>query len=610
MKLGSVYKGYLKNNMFMKLLLVFALIAVLAIIVVSYVIYISISQANIRRELDIQKSAMESVDRYIHQRYDEVQGIVRDMYWSESLSSNLSFFLNHPYSEYVQQRMDQFFSDSGGYPTDVLRYFQNVIDTNSDMRNLMLYSANRQILSSLNMYKQFKQQSVNAIHSYIPDVMALDSKYIAAPNIWLRKAVGQEDPALYSIRAPINNKQTLKNDGQLVIFLDSRNIANALTGYISTLKGEIAVLSADGTVIFDSKNRYYGKTYPYFDGTKILNDNSPGFSLLGVSPAMYINKLASADGGYVIIGAAPHAEIAQSYQGIRSTIITISIICILIAVLVPALFVMNIAKRTNRIIRFTHKVRGGDFAARIEDRREDELGQISRSFNAMLDELEQYIERVYKAEIKQKETEMIALQARISPHFLYNTLEVIRMRAISQGARDVGEMIYSLSVLFKSLVQQKKHYTLRDELEMCRLYLELFRIRYKDKFNYTIDADPALLNRSIMRLSLQPVVENYIVHGIRTNSTDNELTLQVREQGHRLCVEVSDNGGGIAPERLAEIRMELAKQEESGQMFGLRSVHTRLRLLHGSDYGVALQSKEGEGAVITVCYPNQEERGD
>lgn len=124
--------------------------------------------------------------------------------------------------------------------------------------------------------------------------------------------------------------------------------------------------------------------------------------------------------------------------------------------MIPSLFISNFAKRMYGIIRFTRKVRGGDLAARIADPREDELGQISRSFNEMLDELNQYIERVYKAEIKQQQTELVALQARINPHFLYNTLEVIRMRAVSQGARDVGEMIYSLSVLFKSLVQQKK----------------------------------------------------------------------------------------------------------------------------------------------------------
>lgn len=297
---------------------------------------------------------------------------------------------------------------------------------------------------------------------------------------------------------------------------------------------------------------------------------------------------------------------AKTYQGLRNTILTISSICILFAILIPALFISNFAKRTNGIIRFTRRVRNGDFTARIADVREDELGQISKSFNDMLDELNLYIDRVFKAEIKQQQTELVALQARINPHFLYNTLEVIRMRAISQGARDVGEMIYSLSVLFKSMVQQKKNYTLKDELEACRLYLELFRIRYKDRFNYEIEADPALYGKALVRLSLQPIVENYIVHGIRTDQFDNQISIDVREDGDTLVAVVHDNGKGIEPDRLTEIRRELEREEETGQMFGLRSVHTRLRFLYGPAYGIEIDSVPGSGTTIIVRYPNRE----
>lgn len=604
MRIGSVYRAFFKNNMFMRMFLFFSFIAILTIITLSYFIFLSISQTTIQRELDIQKTAMESVDRYIHQRHQSVQDLVRNMYTNEALSANVSFFINHAYSEYVQHRMDQFYGESNDYSTDVLKYFENWMDQNGDIRNLMLYSANRQYLSNLNQYKQFRQLSANAAHSYIPDVMALESKNISAPNSWIRRAVGQWDPSLYAIRVPINNKQSLKNDGQLLVYLDSTSIASALSNYQNSLRGEIVVLSSEGTVLFDSKGRYYGKRYPFVDENKTVYDDS-GSGLFRAKREMYVNKLVSTDEGYVIIGAAPHEEIAESYQGIRNTIITISAVCIVFAVVFPALFVINFAKRTNRIVKFTRKVRNGDFAARIHDRRDDELGQISRSFNTMLDELNQYIERVYKAEIKQKQTELVALQARINPHFLYNTLEVIRMRAVSQGAKDVGEMIYSLSVLFKSLVQQKKNYTLKDELEACRLYLELFRIRYKDKFNYVIQMDPELNLRLITKLSLQPIVENYIVHGIKTDRTDNLLSIEVEEFDHVMHVTVKDNGKGITPERLKEILSELNQPEETGQMFGLRSVHSRLKFLYGPEFGIEIESTPGEGTVIRVNFPSQ-----
>ncbi|GGA30866.1 sensor histidine kinase [Paenibacillus physcomitrellae] len=606
MRIGYIYRNYFKKNLFMRMLLIFVGIAVVTIITLSYLMYKSLSQAIINRELDSQKSAMESVDRYMASRYDAVQNMVRDMYRNATLYGNINYLMEHNYADYVEHRMDQFYNESSDYSTEALQYFQNLMDENTDFSNLILYSSEKQILTSFNKNKQFRQVPTELTHSYIPDVMAMETKNITSPNYWIRKAINQTNPALYAIRVPINNRQTLKNAGQLIVYLDSDSISSALSGYRNSLKGEIVVLSTEDVVLYDSKGQYYGQKYPYVNMKDKLYDN-PDDIPMSNDQNLYINKLIAADDGYVVIGSMPKSEVAQAYSGIKKTIITISAFCILFAICIPIIFVMSFANRTNQIIKFTRKVKNGDLSARIEDPREDELGQISRSFNDMLDELNLYIERVYKAEIKQKETELVALQARVSPHFLYNTLEVIRMRAISQGARDVGDMIYSLSVLFKNLVNQKKIYTLKDELESCRLYLELFRIRYKDKFNYSITAESDLGSKTVTKLSLQPIIENYIVHGIRSDRDDNWLSIKVWAEREVLIAEVSDNGTGIEPDRLEEIKQELETSEETGTMFGLRSVHSRLRYLYGPEYGLDITSRPGKGTTVRVKYPNREE---
>ncbi|WP_397332742.1 sensor histidine kinase [Paenibacillus illinoisensis] len=608
MKIVSVYNNFFKNNMFMKMLFIFSMISIVTIITLSYIIFLSVSDSTIRRELAIQKAAMESVDRYIHQQYESVQNMVRDMHQNEALSANISYLMSHTYADYVQHLTNGYYANQDDYSADVLKHFQNIMDRNADIHQLMLYSAERQDMSMFSPNKQFKKLDTSAAHSYIPDVMAMETPNISAPNYWIRKEINEWSPELYAIRVPINNTQTLRNLGQFLVFFDSAGIGNALDSYESNFKGEIVVLSAKGNVLFDSSSNYYGKKYPYVEVADSLFDQTDMDSMKK-EKNMYVNKFVSADQGYVIVATVPVEEMAEAYAGIRNTIISISIISTLFAVLVPAFFIINFAKRTRRIIRFTQKVKYGNLSARIDDTRDDELGQISHSFNDMLDELNLYIERVYKAEIKQKETELVALQARINPHFLYNTLEVIRMRAISQGARDVGEMIYSLSVLFKSLVQQKKNYTLKDEMEACRLYLELFRIRYKDIFTYTIQLDPVHNQHPVVKLSLQPIIENYVVHGIQTERSDNKLSIVVEEIGDVLQVEVRDNGKGIDPARLAEIREELDRPEESGQMFGLRSVHSRLRYLYGPEFGMTIESTLGEGTLIRVRYPHTEGTG-
>ncbi len=210
MGIGRIYRNYFKNNMFMKILLIFTFIAIVTIVILSYLMISSLSQSIVNKELDNQKAVMESVSRYIDNRHRAIENIARDMYRNETLFSNISFLMENPYAGYVQHRMDQFNVQSNGDSTDALQYFQNIMDENGDIRNLMLYGSEHQYLSIFKSNKQFKQLSTNFANSYIPEVMAMETKGIAAPNVWVRKAADQWDKELYAIRVPINNKQ-LKN---------------------------------------------------------------------------------------------------------------------------------------------------------------------------------------------------------------------------------------------------------------------------------------------------------------------------------------------------------------------------------------------------------------
>ncbi|MCA0753604.1 sensor histidine kinase [Paenibacillus sp. N4] len=603
MRAGKLYRTYFKNNLFMKMILLFAVITIATIVTFSYIMFDVMSGSIVRNELDNQKKAMEGVSAYLNQKYLAVQSYVLDVYRDPSLQTNISYFFSHPFEDYVKNRLDQYVETGGTGSPKGLEYFENKMDDDPDIANLILYSTDKQHLYVFKKHNVSKLIASNAAQSYIPDAMAMtmENGNVSVPNLWVRKAIEQGDPKLYSVRSPVNDKTTLKNIGLLLVYYQSEGIERALASYRSEMKGYIVVLSPDGQVIFDSSNRYYGKPYPYMDRIDTLHETAM------LEEESYVTNLTQTQAGYTVVGVAPVREVAAAYEGLKRTILLISAICIVVALVIPTVFVMNFAKRTNKIIRFMRKVETGDLGARIQDEREDELGQISRSFNEMLDELTKYIDSVYKAEIKQKHTELAALQARVNPHFLYNTLEVIRMRAMSQGAKDVGEMIYSLSVLFKSYVQPKTVHTIKDELENSRLYLELFRIRYKDRFAYEICCDEELKDRELPRMTLQPLIENYIVHGLKGRRDDHFIAVAVtREDGH-IRIVVKDNGSGIPPHKLEEIRRTLQLPEEAGESFGLRSVHERLRLLYGSEYGIEVDSEQGAWTTVTVTLPDTKE---
>lgn len=600
--ISGIYRRRIGSNLFVRMVLIFSVIAIITIVTLSYFTFYFMSQSIIRGELEDQKNTMQRVSAYINDKFESVQTLVHNIYRDQMLADNVAYLLENSYQDYVEHRLNQFYNSENAVPIRGLNYFDNRMEDDADIANILLYSSDKQFLLANKGRTMSKLIDANAAKSYIPDAMALQTAGVTVPNEWVRRAIGQSDPRLFSVRETLTDMATLKNIGQLVVYFRSDSIWNAISSDKDGQKGQILVLTGDGQVIFDSSGKYYGGIYPYMDRIDTLS----GTGML--EEASYITTLAPNQEGYVVVGITPKKEMAASYGGLKRLIISISGVCILVAIVIPSLFVVNYAKRTSRIIRTMRKVENGDTTVRIPETKDDELGQISRSFNEMLEELTRYIDRVYKAEIQQKHTELAALQARVNPHFLYNTLEVIRMRAISQGAADVSEMIYSLAVLFRSFVQQRTFVKLGEELENCKRYLELFRIRYQDKFSYAIESDPQLADLKIMKMSLQPIVENYIIHGMSEDRADNRIVIRTKREEGAIRIEIADNGIGIEPDKLEEIRRLLADAHsgEEERSFGLRSVDERLKLMYGNEYGIGIDSEAGSGTIISLWLPEAE----
>ena len=589
----------LKHSMFLKMMIFFSGIAVLTLVTLAYVIFSALSQSIVNEELENQQQAMDMVNRYIENKVEWMQSFIQDVYQDQYLSQNLTYYLQMPYEEYMEISLEQLLSGRG-LKDQITLVLADLFERHPDLERIVVYSSDRQYLYTLAPGGRQLMISANAARSFIPDAMMLDTPSVTAPNIWVMKAIGLQETALYAVRAAINNPLTMQQIGQMFFYFDSHGIMEELKTSRETFKGYITVLTPDGRVLFDSSGTYYGHRYPYMQQVQSLEKEAY------LDEASYFTALTQ-ENGYTVVGVLPKQELAEMVQPLRRNIALICFVCITVMIMIPALLLSNYAKRTNRIVKFLRNVETGNLMVRLADPHKDELGQIAAAINKMVEELNRYIDRVYKVEIKQQQTELQALQARINPHFLYNTLEVIRMRAVAQGAHDVGEMIYSLAMLFRSLVRQKHPYTLKDELEHCRLYLELFRIRYKDKFHYRIDCEPELRKTPVLRMLIQPVIENYVLHGLRKERDDNRIRIEAKRKDGDIEVTVQDNGRGMSREKLDEIRQSFRLPEAEGQSFGLRSVHQRLTMLYGPPYGVEMDSEEGTGTRVVIRFPAKEE---
>lgn len=177
---------------------------------------------------------------------------------------------------------------------------------------------------------------------------------------------------------------------------------------------------------------------------------------------------------------------------------------------------------------------------------------IACHFNEMCEKLDLYIQKSYLAEIEQKNAEMAALQSQINPHFLYNTLEAIRMKAICNGDSEVGKMLYSMAVTFRSQLKEADIITLAQELHYCKKYLELFEYRYPKQFKSSVDCPLEYMQVPIIKFVLQPIIENYFIHGIRMRDNDNFIRIMVEKKQCGYEITVEDNGRGMSKEELGE----------------------------------------------------------
>lgn len=252
----------------------------------------------------------------------------------------------------------------------------------------------------------------------------------------------------------------------------------------------------------------------------------------------------------------------------------------------------------------------GNLNVRVENRNTDEIASLGTSLNTMAGKLQELLDRSIKEQENLKKSELKALQAQINPHFLYNTLDTIVWMAEANKSEQVIEIVEALSKFFRITLSKGKDWiSIRDEIEHVRSYLIIQKIRYRDILNFRIEVDEEILDYNILKLTLQPIVENALYHGIKNRRAGGEILIRGSKIDDKnvILLEVIDNGIGMTKERLDEVQAELDNDntepsiKENG--FGLNNVHKRIELYYGKNYGVSIQSENNKGTHVSLCIP-------
>ena len=240
--------------------------------------------------------------------------------------------------------------------------------------------------------------------------------------------------------------------------------------------------------------------------------------------------------------------------------------------------------------------------------RRDEIGELERQFNDMADELTQYMTLMEENHAARAKLEMRVMENQINPHFLYNVLDLINWKAKHAGQPDISEMTVHLARFFRlGLHMGREFITIADEVEHAKEYLYICKMRYKDCFSFTVTADPQLMKYKTKKILLQPMLENCIKYGIRPDSRHNRLSISVTDDGDYVLLTVSDNGPGMSPETLEEVRERMYADntgEETGA-FGLYNLNARLSAAYQNDFALTLHSVPEAGTTVSIRLPKR-----
>lgn len=317
-------------------------------------------------------------------------------------------------------------------------------------------------------------------------------------------------------------------------------------------------------------------------------------------------------GEFKIVSVFPVEDILKNVQSVEQIAILIIFASVLISCIIIFIITYFLCYRISQISENVHMVASGVFNNLVEIKGNDEVGQLSQDLEVMAGKLQNLIAAVKTAEkqksemqLQQKDIQFKMLVSQINPHFLFNTLESIRMSALVEGARESAEMVKLLGKLLRSSIEiNSVEILLKDEIATAESYLKIQSFRYRKRLEYTIDTAAVNDGYKVIPYILQPIVENSIIHGMEEQRQETTIALKAYFQDEKLVLEVADNGVGMTEEKLQELRelLEVPLGSTSTHI-GMRNVHQRIRFHYGPEYGLEIQSEYKAGTVVKICLP-------
>lgn len=565
-----------------KLVVIFVFLITLPIIYVSYSSYRTNSDAKLASTTEaagqLADNAMDKVDRYI---------------------ADLKRYTILPlYNKDVQRLLDQEGTDWDKNSTIFmfLSYLTHMKDEISAVymvdRYGMIFYNHKSGLNEPYPYERLSEWKEQTAKSGVAPVL------IGTHPI---RVNGSDELQVFSVMRSIQSVSTLENIGIIIIDVNVQLFEGIIQPLNNVTHGNTVIVDETGRIVYDSHPAQLGQD---LTGSPLLSGavGPSGSFRLDIDGEPYIAVYSvSAQTDWKTLVTIPLKELLAPMKQSRNSMMVMTLSILGIALVAAMLISYALTKPLKQTVQLMKQVQRGKLDVWVHVKYNDEIGMLGSHFNRMISRIRDLLDEVAETEKSKQKADFLALQNQINPHFIYNTLESIRMLAELNDDERVAELTYLLGMLLRySITHSDEIVTVHQELVHVENYLQLLQIRFPDKITYRILVPESLTSLPIIKLVFQPIVENAVFHGLEKQAGPGTIIISAWHELDEIIFSIQDDGVGMSEERLKDLISSLTDGKRDKFGIGLRNVNERLQLHYGNKSRISVFSKLGEGTTIIL----------
>ena len=491
----------------------------------------------------------------------------------------------------------------------ILNQFKTILDSRSDILNLGIIGENGRMLINNAQRLTNPDLDIHTQEWYTNALEGSASSYLSSSHV--QHIISGERPWVITLSRGIRNKSSKsenQKEGVFFIDLNYSAISELCNQSMVGNQGYAFILDADGNIVYHpQQQQLYNELQTENISLIMGTDKDTVLSGKGSAEKLY-SISRSEKTGWTVVDCVRVEELLRKSNKAQSLYVLVAMGLMIVALFFSRFISRSITQPIQQLCDSMARVQEGDFSVSdvVVDSK-NEIGSLTKSFNVMTHRIQDLMEQNIREQEAKRKSELKALQSQINTHFLYNTLDSIIWMAEGKKNEEVVLMTASLARLLRqSISNEDEVVSIGQEVEYARGYLTIQKMRYKDKMEFQIDVDPSILHIPLIKLVLQPVIENAIYHGLKYKESKGLLMVKGFRKNGNAVLQVIDNGVGMDQETLDHI-YEKHKVNYQSNGVGIYNVQKRLQLYYGSEYGITYESEKGVGTTATITIPGNQE---